>query len=291
MAITRRLALKGLVTAGAAAVSRPARAAEAPAVAADAAGMLYDAAKCIGCKACMVACNDANAIAPDRTRNSLYHAPLDLNANAKTVIKLYEEGNERSFMKAQCLHCIDPACASACMLGALKKRARGIVSYDPTLCIGCRYCEIACPYNVPKFEWAKAAPKIVKCEMCADRVAAGTQPACTEVCPRQAIIFGDRAALLNEAKRRVAADSRYVQKVYGEHEGGGTQVLYISHVAFDKLGLPALSDVPVAALPRSIQHRVYRGFIAPAALYAMLGLAMVRNRRREAPATGERSAS
>jgi len=283
MGITRRAALQTMLAAGAtAAGTRPADAAVLPAPPADAVGLLYDATLCIGCKTCTVACRDANGLEPDTagSPDRLYNAPLDLSARAKTVIKLYADGPVRSYVKAQCMHCVDPACASACMLGALKKRQFGIVTYDPDLCIGCRYCEVGCPFGVPKFEFAKAAPRIVKCELCKERLASGKEPACTEVCPRKAVIYGTRTELLQEAKRRLAeSPGRYVPKVYGETDGGGTQVLYLSHVPFEKLGLPALGDEPAPQLARSIQHAVYRGFAAPAALYAVLGLVMMRNRR------------
>jgi formate dehydrogenase beta subunit len=285
MAITRRAALQAMIAAGAtAAGARPASAAVLPTPPADAVGLLYDATMCIGCKACTVACRDANGLAPDTTGSPsrIYNAPLDLSARAKTVIKLYAEGATQSYMKAQCMHCVDPACVSACMLGALKKREFGIVSYEVDYCIGCRYCEVACPFGVPKFEFAKAAPRIVKCELCKERLAAGQEPACTDVCPRHAVIYGRRTELLKEAKRRIAdAPGRYVPKVYGETDGGGTQVLYLSHVPFDRLGLPTLGDEPAPQLARSIQHGVYRGFIAPAALYAALGIVMLRNRKHQ----------
>jgi len=283
--ITRRAAMEMMFAAGAVATgARPAKAAVLPAPPADAVGLLYDATRCIGCKTCTIACRDANGLAPDTTgiASKLYNAPVDLSPRAKTVIKLYSENGTRSYVKAQCMHGVDPACATACMLGAMKKREFGIVSYDPDLCIGCRYCEVGCPFGVPKFEFEKAAPKIVKCELCRERLAAGKEPACTEVCPRNAVIFGRRSELLKEAKRRIADNpGRYVAKVYGETDGGGTQVLYLSHVPFEKLGLPALGDEPAPQLARSIQHGVYRGFIAPAALYAALGLVMLRNRRHD----------
>jgi Fe-S-cluster-containing dehydrogenase component len=284
MGISRRAALKGMLVAGATAAGvQPAKAAVLPVPPPNAVGLLYDATLCIGCKACMVACNEANGLPADTTGSPdrLYHKPLDLSARAKTVIKLYAEDDARSYVKAQCMHCIDPACASACMLGALKKRELGIVTYNPDLCIGCRYCEVGCPFGVPKFEFAKAAPTIVKCELCKERLAEGKEPACTDVCPRHAVIFGTRSELLNEAKRRISeAPARYVPKVYGETDGGGTQVLYLSHVPFEKLGLPSLGDEPAPQLARSIQHGVYRGFIAPAALYAALGAVIWRNRAR-----------
>lgn len=286
MGISRRAALKGLVVGGAAvagvtAAPEPAAPAALPTPPPDAVGLLYDATLCIGCKACVTACQDANDLPRDPVGlGPMYNAPIDLNQRAKTVIKLYADADAPSFFKAQCMHCVDPACTTACMLGALKKREFGIVTYEPDLCVGCRYCEIACPFNVPKFEWAKMAPKIVKCELCKHRLRDGKEPACTEVCPRHAVIFGRRAELLAEAKRRIAAEpGRYVPKVYGETDGGGTQCLYLSHVPFEKLGLPALGERPAPALARSIQHGVYRGFVAPIALYGALAVVMLRNRR------------
>jgi formate dehydrogenase beta subunit len=285
MGITRRAALQTMLAAGAtAAAGRPARAATLPAPRPDAAGLLYDATLCIGCKTCTVACREANGLAADTTAspNRLYQAPVDLSARAKTVIKLYREGTTQSYVKTQCMHCVDPACVSACMIGALKKGDFGVVAYNADYCIGCRYCEVACPFNVPKFEFEKAAPKIVKCELCKERLASGQEPACTEVCPRKAVVFGRRSELLKEAKRRIAeSPGRYVAKVYGETEAGGTQVLYLSHVPFDKLGLPALGDEPAPQLARVIQHGVYRDFIAPVALYTALAAVMVRNRRHQ----------
>jgi Fe-S-cluster-containing dehydrogenase component len=282
MTISRRNALRVALAGAAVAVARPVKAATPLLAPADAVGLLYDATKCIGCKACVSACREANNLEPDTSfGGGKYHAPVDLSARAKTVIKLYDDGTQNSFMKAQCMHCVDPACASACMLGAFKKREYGIVTYDVEYCIGCRYCEVACPYGVPKFEWSKAAPKMVKCELCNHRLAKGQQPACTEVCPRQAVIFGKREDLLREAHRRLAQSPNiYVQKVYGEHDGGGTQCLYIAHVPFDKLGLPALGEESTPTLQRTIQHSIYKGFAAPVALYGMLGAVMLRNRRK-----------
>ncbi len=292
MAISRRSALRGLIAggAGAAAAAVPASAATRVVAPVDAVGLLYDTTLCIGCKTCVVACQEANGLPADTAGiDSRYDAPLDLSARAKNVIKLYTEGGVRSFVKVQCMHCVDPACASACMLGALKKREFGIVSYDSTLCVGCRYCEVACPYGVPKFQWTSAAPKIVKCELCKDRLSAGLEPACTAVCPRKAVIFGRRSDLLREAKRRIEAEpGRYVPKVYGETDGGGTQVLYLSHVPFDKLGFPTLGEEPQWWMARLIQHRLYRRFVAPAATYAALGAVMLWNRRHNGPSEGGR---
>ena len=248
----------------------------------DAVGLLYDTTKCIGCKACVVACKEANNMPPD-TRGygeGLYDSPDSLNEYTKNVIQLYKDGGEQSFVKKQCMHCVDPACVGACMLGALKKGKFGVVSYDVSKCVGCRYCETVCPFNVPKFQWAKVAPRIVKCELCKERLAEGKEPACTEVCPRKAVIFGKYTDLLDEAHRRLRENpNKYVPKVYGEHELGGTQVLYLSHVEFEKLGFRFNQAESVPNLQQSVTHGVYKGFAGPVALYALLGAVMFRNRK------------
>jgi Fe-S-cluster-containing dehydrogenase component len=285
----RVLAGTGAATAGMAAATPAAAARAAKAVPPEAVGMLYDTTKCIGCKACVVACREANGLQPDTSLDGLHQAPLDLNGRTKNVIKLYREGEKISFFKAQCMHCVDPACASACMLHSLHKdETTGIVEYDPQYCVGCRYCQMACPFNVPKFEFDKAAPKIVKCEMCRHLLAQGKIPACCDVCPRGAVIYGKRADLLAEAKRRIETEpGRYVPHVYGETEAGGTQVLYVSHVPFEKLGLPGYGPQGVPHTAYAIQEGLYKGFVAPVVLYAALGAVMWRNRGKADGGGGE----
>jgi len=249
----------------------------------DAVGLLYDTTRCVGCKACVVACKQANDMPPDVDGygGGLYDAPEGLNEYTKNVIALYREGSEQSFVKKQCMHCIDPACVGACMLGAMHKGKFGVVEWDPSTCVGCRYCQMACPFNVAKFEWTKALPKIVKCELCKDRLAEGKQPACAEVCPRGAVIYGKYTDLLAEAHQRLERNpDGYVPKVYGEKDLGGTQVLYLSNVEFEKLGFRFSGDKPVPELQQTVQHGVYKGFAAPVALYALLGAVMFRNRRK-----------
>ena len=289
MNISRRSALKAMVavTAGTTAAALPSQAKTAEVTASpDAVGMLYDSTKCVGCKACMAACNEANNITPDTARTEgRAHAPADLNEHALNIIKVYQGGPEEghAYVKRQCMHCVDPACTAACMLGAFHKDERGIVAYDASLCVGCRYCEMACPFNVPKMEWSKLMPKIVKCQLCRHRIAKGQQPACCEVCPAGAVIYGKRADLLAEAHRRLEqSPERYIPKVYGEHEAGGTQVLYLAGVDFEKLGLPAYGNRPVPTTVEMVQHSIYQGFIAPVVLYGILAGVMWRNRREEA---------
>ena len=288
MGISRRAALKAMAaaTAGtvATAVGTPKAKAAVVAAPPDAVGMLYDSTKCIGCKSCMVACNEANDLPPDTALSGgLWQMPLDLNERTKNIIKLYQDPNDGShaFVKRQCMHCLDPACASACLLGAMKKREHGIISYDPDLCIGCRYCQMACPFNVPKFEWSKVMPKMVKCELCNHRIAKGKIPACCEVCPTGAVIFGEYTDLLAEAHRRIDKHTdRYVPKVYGETEVGGTQVLYLAHVDFAKLGLPTYGSDPVPTAVREVFQEIYQGIVPPIALYALLAAVMIRSRRQ-----------
>lgn len=294
MAISRR-ALITQVTVGGAAVAvgseahaRQEERAQAPD---DAVGMLYDTTLCIGCKTCVVACHEANGLDPDTGGygDGLYDAPMELNATTANIIELYKDGPRRSFIKRQCMHCIDPSCVAACMIGALQKRDYGIVSWEPTRCIGCRYCQMACPFDIPKFQWNAANPRIVKCYHCLERasdgepgpLAEGEEPACCEVCPVDAVIFGKYTDLLEEAHRRLEDNpDAYVPKVYGEHDWGGTQVLYLSHVPFEELDFPVGSDDPAPKMARNLQHGIYQGFIAPVALYAVLGAVLWRNRKR-----------
>jgi Fe-S-cluster-containing dehydrogenase component len=178
------------------------------------------------------------------------------------------------------------------MIGAFKKREYGIVTWDPARCIGCRYCQVACPYNIPKFQWESNNPKIVKCELCLHMLQAGKQPGCCQACPKEAVIYGTYEELMADAKQRIAEHpDRYWPKgdpkIFGEHDGGGTQVLYLAGTDFENLGLPDLGTEGSASLARSVQHGVYQGFIAPVALYAVLGAVLWRNRRKNEKEGGE----
>jgi Fe-S-cluster-containing dehydrogenase component len=259
----------------------------------DAIGMLYDTTICTGCQACVVACSETNGLPPDtKVSNGLHQRPLDLNAQTKNIIKLYPgaEGSPFSFVKQQCMHCVDPSCVAGCPFHALQKDEFGVVRWEGSKCIGCRYCQIACPYNVPKFEWNKFNPKIVKCEFCYDqRVSKGKQPACTEVCPTGAVIFGTRDRLLATAKNRIQAKpGKYFEdRVYGEDDGGGTQVLYLSHVPFSNIGLPTLPKGSAAAYANAVHSIVYKWMALPIALYAIT-VAIVKKAFRHHMEEGEK---
>lgn len=256
--------------------------AEALAVPSAAVGLLYDATICIGCKACVTACSEANDTAPDTRGDGLHQAPADLNDLTRNVIKLYKskDGEEFSFVKRQCMQCLDPACAAGCPFQALHKDPQsGIVNWNPEKCIGCRYCTITCPYHVPRFQWVGFNPRVTKCELCSHRLEKGLKPGCTTVCPTGAVIFGPRPVLLRDAKQRIQNNpGRYYEnRVYGENDNGGTQALYLSHVPFEKLGLPEIGPESVPARTLRWQRRFYQYFALPAVFYAALVEVIRRN--------------
>jgi formate dehydrogenase iron-sulfur subunit len=207
---------------------------------------LFDATRCIDCRACMVACSVENTVPMDDTRIWL---------SGSGVMGEYPD-LDRASMPYHCMHCLEPACASACPVGAWSKREDGPVMYDSSRCIGCRYCMNACPFGVPHFDWNKGIldqPLISKCTMCAHRLDVGQEPACVQTCPTEALKFGTREAMLAEAKSRIAANpTKYVNHVYGETENGGTSYLIISHVPFENLGLPKVPQESVNITSESV---------------------------------------
>jgi formate dehydrogenase iron-sulfur subunit len=205
----------------------------------DSPSVLVDTTRCVGCRACEAACAETNELPPPPEGDEVMNAPRTMTQTQFTVVNKTSApaGGDR-FAKKQCMHCLSPACASACPVRALDKQPNGPVTYDPSRCMGCRYCMVACPFDVPRYEYESAAPRVRKCSFCAPRQAKGLPPACAEVCPSGALTFGRRHELLEEAKRRIyAPGSTYLHKVYGEHEAGGTSWLYISDVPFEQLAL------------------------------------------------------
>lgn len=244
-------------------------------------GVLYDSTRCIGCRECVIGCAEANGWDPDLALGS----ESALSDECRTVLRQVSvaESSSSCFLKVQCMHCVHPACVSACMLGAMSKDEDGAVVWNPELCVGCRYCQIACPFQVPRFEWDTPTPRLLKCELCPERRAQGLAPACVEQCRRGALVYGKRSELIEEARARMAANpGRYNAKVFGEHDGGGTSVMYMAAagVSFTDMGLPELGDESPAALPENIQHTLYKGFAAPLALFATAGAIVRRNSRR-----------
>lgn len=203
-------------------------------------GILYDATLCIGCKMCEKACAELHGLPYDDN----IAAEQKQSDHKYTVVLSHED----KFMRRLCMNCQDPTCASVCPVGAFHKTSLGPVVYEASRCIGCRYCMIACPFSVPKYEWSKALPLVRKCDMCADRLANGLPTACAEACPTGATKFGDRNDLVAEAKDRIAkGQGQYVNRVYGLEEVGGTSVLLLSSVPFETFGFK--TDISTEALP------------------------------------------
>lgn len=211
------------------------------------AGVLHDITLCIGCRACEAACNKVNELPqPDRpfTDTSVLDKKRRTTPDAYTVVNKFkhpakEKENAGIFVKQQCNHCLEPACASACFVKAFTKTKEGAVVYDPSVCVGCRYCMVACPFNIPAYEYDEAfSPRVVKCTMCHPRLVQGKLPGCVEACPKEALTFGKREDLIKIARERIRRyPDRYVNHVYGEYEMGGTSWMYLSGVPFSEIGM------------------------------------------------------
>lgn len=250
----------------------------------DSMGMLFDAARCIGCRECQIACRQRRIEEdPKLTEENVDTNPKELSAETWTLIKLYQDEQDESvysFVKAQCMHCLDPACVTACPVGALEKTKLGPVIYHDKVCIGCRYCMAACPFDIPKYQWEEVFPLIQKCDFCADRLAQGQIPACAEACKNDVLIYGKRSDLLKIARERIAEHpDHYINHIYGEFELGGTSILFISAVAFEKLGLPTYAATALPNLTWPWMSAVPGIFAGMASL--MTGIYFLRKRGEE----------
>jgi formate dehydrogenase iron-sulfur subunit len=190
--------------------------------------LLFDVTRCIGCHSCARACKEAHGFPGDGEET-------ELDATTYTVV--LDKGDDR-YLRRMCMHCADPSCVSACPVGAFTKTELGPVVYDSSRCMGCRYCMIACPFSVPRYEWSKPVPVVRKCDGCIERQRQGQPTACAEACPAEATVGGTREELLAEARKRIAeSPGTYYPVIYGEHEVGGTNVLVLSPVPFEQLGM------------------------------------------------------
>ena len=228
----------------------------------DAVGVLHDSVRCIGCRRCEAGCQSVNAdVLPTPDKRKVPDKPFDdlsvLDTKRRTdfqrytVVNKYQpKGRAPVYRKFQCNHCQEPACASACFVKAFVKTPEGPVVYKPDLCVGCRYCMIACPFFVPTYDYDSALnPLVYKCTMCSSRIVDGKLPGCVEVCPKDALTFGKRSDLLKLAHERIARNPELYEKhIYGETEAGGTNWLYLSPVPHAELDQPELGKTSAPEL-------------------------------------------
>jgi len=219
-------------------------------------GVLVDTTRCVGCRSCELACAEAhNLPVPDIGDASAFEKNRQTSETQWAVVNRYKTDKGDVFAKKQCMRCNQPGCVSACPVKAMEKQKEGPVTWD-TNCIGCRYCMVSCPFDIPKFEHYGATPKLQKCNLCWERLKKGEKPACVEACPAEALAFGARRALIEEANTRIyKTPKEYLSHIYGEHEAGGTGYLYITAVPFEQLGFRG--DLGTTAYPEYTKGFLY----------------------------------
>jgi formate dehydrogenase iron-sulfur subunit len=245
-------------------------------------GVLTDTTLCVGCRRCEYACSKAHDLPygdlDSYDDESVFEEMRRPTVDDLTVINSYEPlsaQHDPLTVKVNCMHCEHPTCVSACIVGALTKDEKGPVVYDAWKCIGCRYCMVACPFQIPTYEYKDPlTPKVVKCDLCSEKTLSGEGiPACVEICPVEALTFGKRSDLLELCHQRIKNDpDRYEHKVFGEIDGGGTSWLVLSDRDFTKVDLPELPEYSPAEVTESIQHGIFRGFTGPAMVFALMSV-------------------
>ena len=258
--------------------------------------VLIDTTVCIGCRRCEYACKKAHDIPPgeelDYNDRSVFEKMRRPEVDALTVVNEFQTNlpdNLPTNVKVQCMHCDHPACVSACIVGAFSKQENGAIIWDSTKCIGCRYCIVACPFQVPTFEYEKAIqPRILKCDFCYDRQIEGKLPACVDICPVEALTFGKRFELVKLAHKKINDNpEKYIDHVYGEHEAGGTSWMYLANRKFEEFAFPMHSSEPAPGASESLQHAIFKYFIPPASLFALLGGIMWMGKKKNEEELGE----
>ncbi|MFC2103693.1 4Fe-4S dicluster domain-containing protein [Bacteroidota bacterium] len=238
--------------------------------------ILTDITKCIGCLKCVSACKETNNLEMDVPR--IWQKNDGLSSENWTSIL---QKPDKHYIRKQCRHCLEPACVSACPVGALHKTKEGAVIYDSDKCLGCRYCMMACPFGIPRYDWDEPIPYVKKCILCYDKIIDGEQPSCTKACPENATIFGDRNELLKIAHKRINDESdKYINKVWGEHEVGGTSVLYLSDIDLGFLSYQThIGNKPLPETTAPAMESVPFAFVGMGGF--MLGLNWIIRRRME----------
>ncbi len=254
-------------------------------------GVLVDTTVCVGCRSCEWTCKEAHSLETGPLQSyqedrSVFNEERRPSEKALTVVNEYKKGSNSDLpidVKVQCMHCEDPACVASCIVDAFTKHKDGTVTWDGDKCIGCRYCMVACPFQIPVFEYSKAIqPNIMKCDFCYDRTKEGLLPACVEICPVEAITYGKREELIAVAKSRLKVKpEKYTNHIYGEYEIGGTSWLYLAGVDFSKLNFVPLGNASAPGVSREIQHGLFKYFVPPLAIYALLGGIMWITKKKE----------
>lgn len=295
MGTSRRNFLKWITAAGAAVtVPKPAKGHEHFTGYPGSYAVLHDTTLCVGCRSCEAACNKVNELpAPEKPFDdlSVLEETRRTDAATYTVVNKYENTlapKSPVFRKQQCNHCKEPACASSCFVAAFTKTPEGAVVYNPSVCVGCRYCIVACPFNVPAFEYDNpTSPKVMKCTMCHPRIKEGKLPGCVEACPKEALTFGRREDLIVIARERIRKyPDRYIDHIYGEHEVGGTNWLYITGAPFEDMGMR--TDLGVEPAPALTAGALSFVPVIVGVWPALLGGIYLMSQRREKIAAREK---
>lgn len=308
MSVSRRAFLLWTMSAAAAASAKasgqtPQAEQKAPVAGTDHVGCLADTTLCIGCRKCEEACNTRNVLPrPEQpfTDKTAFRSARRPSDRAFTVVNEYPGAPSRdlselkqTYAKVQCMHCLTPACVSACIVGAMVRAKDGAIIYKPEICLGCRYCMVACPFQIPAYEYNEAVkPRVRKCEFCSNTAGAtGANPACAAACPTEALVFGKRESLLALARDRIQKrPDRYLDHIYGENEVGGTSWMYLTGRPGPEIGLIDVPMTSPASKTEAIQHGIFRYGIIPVAFYGALGAMMWRNQRKDKNGSeGERS--
>ena len=239
--------------------------------------ILFDVTKCSGCERCVSACIEVNHLNIDKANADRATIKDGLSANRLLSLLKIDEGR---FARLSCMHCLEPSCVSACLVGGISKLPEGPVVYDPDKCIGCRYCMLACPFHIPRYEWDETIPFMKKCAMCYEKLQQKEIPACIQACPNDALIFGERNDILNRAHRIIKAkNTTYINHIWGETEFGGTSVLYISDIDLMKMGWPQKSNVAIPHLTEPLIEKT--PFIGLTVAGCLVGLNWIIKRRIE----------